>query len=635
MEQRSVESLLVEIQTTKQSMPSGDSPVRVVIVGHVDHGKSTFVGRLLWETGSLPTGKQEQIQTACQRRGVKFEWAFLMDAFQSERDQNITIDVAQTWLHTATREYVIIDAPGHREFLKNMVTGAASADAALLLIAANEGVREQTRQHGYLLSLLGVRQLVVLVNKMDLVGYDRAVFSHIESECSAFLKKAGIEPQVFIPIVAADGVNLAGPSGETPWYQGPSVVAAMDGFECLKAPSALPLRIPIQDVYRFDHRRILVGRVESGQVSVGDKLVFWPGGKEASVETIEAWSAPKKSGARTGETVGLTLKEQIFVERGQVATPEGMPPDVTHKFKARLFWLGKEPLVRNRSYKLKVTTQEVSCQVLSVDRVIDADSLGEVAGVRDSVGHNEVAEVTIHTRTPIAIDPYSENAATGRLVLADGTMLAGGGIAYKVLDAPSLKAGKGPAAERLTLQQRHHRFGHKSVVVWLAGEPAEISRIAQRLECILFARGMAVFLLDESNLTGVLTSMAPDLETLPPSRTSWNVAAAISETVLLLAQAGLVTLVAWPLPESVAASMRALAEQKNVGFLSVLLSSPGDTPAGDRVDSPEVAADQGSPSAYDLRLDIGEQAADAAALTEIVDKLTLGFQLPPPADYVI
>src|SRR3981081_3782759 len=189
----------------------GEKAVRVVIGGHVDHGKSTLVGRLLYETGSLPEGKYEQIQTICRRRNMPFEWAFLMDALQAERDQNITIDVAQIWFHSDLRNYVIIDAPGHKEFLKNMVTGAATADAALLLIAANEGVQEQSRRHAYLLSLLGVGRVLVLVNKMDLVNYSSAVFAQIEAEYRAFLKHLRIEPIRFIPIAAREGLNLIRP----------------------------------------------------------------------------------------------------------------------------------------------------------------------------------------------------------------------------------------------------------------------------------------------------------------------------------------------------------------------------------------------------------------------------------------
>ena len=239
--------------------------LKIVIVGHVDHGKSTFVGRLFHDTGSLPEGKLEQLQKIAERRGVPFEWANLMDALQSERDQNITIDTAQIWFHTQKRQYVIIDAPGHKEILKNMVTGAANAEAALLLIDANEGVQEQSRRHGYLLNLLGIRQIAVLVNKMDLQDYSQARFDQIEKQYREFLASVGVVPKTFIPIAAKHGDNIASLSPRMPWWKGQTVLQALDDFKVSEPPMNQPLRFPIQDVYRFDDRRILAGRVESGR----------------------------------------------------------------------------------------------------------------------------------------------------------------------------------------------------------------------------------------------------------------------------------------------------------------------------------------------------------------------------------
>src|SRR5690349_7902832 len=214
--------------------------LKIVIVGHVDHGKSTFVGRLFHDTGSLPEGKLEQLQLIAERRGVPFEWANLMDALQSERDQNITIDTAQIWFQTKKRQYVIIDAPGHKEFLKNMVTGAANAEAALLLIDANEGVQEQSRRHGYLLNLLGIRQIAVLVNKMDLQDYSQERFDSIERDYRKFLASIGVEPTYFIPISAKNGENIATKSKMMPWWSGPTVLEILDEFKVAAMPSDQP-----------------------------------------------------------------------------------------------------------------------------------------------------------------------------------------------------------------------------------------------------------------------------------------------------------------------------------------------------------------------------------------------------------
>src|SRR5436190_5188419 len=300
--------------------------LKIVIVGHVDHGKSTFVGRLFHDTGSLPEGKLDQLQKIAERRGVPFEWANLMDALQSERDQNITIDTGQIWFHTAKRQYVIIDAPGHKEFLKNMVTGAANAEAALLLIDANEGVQEQSRRHGYLLNLLGIKQIAVLVNKMDLQNHSEERFKNLEQEYRKFLQSIGVEPKQFVPIAAKHGDNIASLSTNMPWWKGPTVLDVLDDFHVAQLPSNLPLRFPIQDVYRFDERRILAGRIESGTIRVGDRLLFSPGNKTSVVRTIERWNAPSRELATAGESVGVTLSEQIFIERGGIASLETDAP---------------------------------------------------------------------------------------------------------------------------------------------------------------------------------------------------------------------------------------------------------------------------------------------------------------------
>src|SRR6266478_2803518 len=396
--------------------------LKIVIVGHVDHGKSTFVGRLFHDTGSLPEGKLEQLQKVAERRGVPFEWANLMDALQSERDQNITIDTAQIWFRTQKRQYVIIDAPGHKEFLKNMVTGAANAEAALLLIDAAEGVQEQSRRHGYLLNLLGIRQIAVLVNKLDLQGYSQERFVQIEKEFRGFLQNIGVQPKLFIPIAAKHGDNIASLSKNMPWWQGPTVLAALDEFKVADLPDHQPLRLPIQDVYRFDDRRILAGRVEAGSIKTGDKLVFSPTNKTSTVKTIERWNAPSSQTASAGESVGITLTEQIFVARGSVAALESSPPFELSSFKARLFWLGKQPFSKGRTYKIKLATQEAECGIESIEKVIDASTLETVSRKSNDsfVGRHEVAELRLHTKKPIAFDPHSDIAPMGRFVIVDG-----------------------------------------------------------------------------------------------------------------------------------------------------------------------------------------------------------------------
>ncbi len=526
--------------------------LKIVIVGHVDHGKSTFVGRLFHDTGSLPEGKLEQLQKIAERRGVPFEWANLMDALQSERDQNITIDTAQIWFQTKKRQYVIIDAPGHKEFLKNMITGAANAEAALLLIDANEGIQEQSRRHGYLLNLLGIRQIAVLVNKMDLQEYSQNRFEQIERDYRAFLKTIGVEPKLFIPIAAKHGDNIATLSKNTPWWTGPTVLAALDEFKVAEAPDNQPLRFPIQDVYRFDDRRILAGRVEAGSIKVGDKLLFSPSNKVSTVKTIERWNAPEISSASAGESIGVTLTEQIFVERGAVAALETDPPYELNRFKARLFWLGRAPFKMGRLYKLKLATQEVECEIASIEKIIDASTLETVVrdGDQNYVGRHEVAELTLRTKRPIAFDAHSEIVSTGRFVVVDGFEVAGGGIVaddiYPKRTADSLhKSGNIYWSHgKVTPQQRALRNGHSGCVVWLTGlSGSGKSTIATELERELFNHGQHAYVLDGDNVRHGLGS---DLGFSPEDRKE-NIRR-IGEVAKLFANAGMICITAFISP---------------------------------------------------------------------------------------
>src|ERR1700716_1012431 len=232
--------------------PAPRALVRIVIVGHVDHGKSTLIGRLLHEVEGLPDGKLDALKAVSARRGMPFEWSFLLDALQTERDQGITIDTSQIRLRTPARDVVLIDAPGHAEFLRNMITGAAQADAALLIVDASEGVRDQTRRHGYLLHLLGVRQVAVVINKMDRIGFDATRFREIEAEISGHLAGLGLTPTAVIPISARNGDGVARHTPATAWHEGPTVLEALDAFSLARAPADLALRFPVQAVYKFE-----------------------------------------------------------------------------------------------------------------------------------------------------------------------------------------------------------------------------------------------------------------------------------------------------------------------------------------------------------------------------------------------
>lgn len=482
--------------TTERSSPSlRDLPpvadhrrLHLVIGGHVDHGKSTIIGRLLADTGSLPLGKLEAVRANCERNSKPFEYAFLLDALKDEQSQGITIDAARVFFRTASRPYILIDAPGHIEFLRNLITGAARAEAALLVIDAREGVRENSRRHGTMMSLLGIRQLVVLVNKMDLVGYDGEAFARIEDEYRAFLAKIGVEPLGFIPVSGREGDNIARPSAAMPWYDGPTVLETLDRFRSEVADADKPFRMPVQDVYKFtaggDDRRIVAGTVETGRIAVGDEVVFLPSGKRSRVATVEGFNVEPRREARAGEVAGFTLEEQIYVARGEVATVAGQPaPRVATRLKASLFWLGRKPLETGREVVLKLGTARVPARIEAIHRVLDASTLATDER-RDRVERHEVAECTLRTVRPIAFDLAAELAGTGRFVIVDDYEIRGGGIVREALEG----GGEGQAAwgrGQIDEARRVERNGHTAGLV-LVTHGAEAARA---LEAALFDGG--------------------------------------------------------------------------------------------------------------------------------------------------
>ena len=559
--------------------------LKVAIVGHVDHGKSTFVGRLFHDTDSLPEGKYESIVAMCEKRGVEFEYAFLMDSFQAERDQGITIDTSQIWFNTEQRDYTIIDAPGHKEFLKNMVTGAAQSDAALLMIDALEGVQEQSRRHGYLLNLLGVSQIAVVVNKMDLVGYSQERFDEIEAEYRAYLTSIGVNPTRFIPISAREGDNIVNPSDKLAWYKGLTVTESLDDFKKLSADNDMPLRLPVQDVYKFDDRRIIAGTIVSGQLRIGDKITFSPSGKEAVVKNIEAWpnaytdEEKKNLVVGAGQSVGITLTEQIFVERGDVishvaqADVDGplMAPHLGKEFTAKLFWLGQTPFEVGKNYKMKLGTAEINVRVKQINYILDAENLGQSQG--DQLLRNQLGEVVLTSRNPISLDDYREFAKSGRFVLLEKYDIAGGGVislegyenAREALFAHQANITRVDHA--VSLAERENYNGHKSGVLWLTGlSGSGKSTLAVSLERKLFRKGLQVYILDGDNLRHGLNNNLgfSDVDRRENIRRA-------SETAALMARAGFVVIVSLISPFAEDREKAALIQGK--GFYEIYVKA--------------------------------------------------------------
>lgn len=539
------------LKASAKKEASAAHPLRIAIVGHVDHGKSTLIGRLFHDTGSLPDGKLEAVTKACEARGVDFAWAFLVDALKAERDQNVTIDTAQMWFHTSLRNYVIIDAPGHVEFVQNMVTGAAAADAALLVVDADEGMREQTRRHGYLLRVIGVRQVAVAVNKMDRVSYSEERFRQVAGECTAYLRE--INPDLaditIIPISATEGDNIAAPSANMPWYTGPTITDTIDGFSPPTRRDNLPLRMPVQCVYKFDHRRILAGWLQSGRINVGDTVVFSPSNKQARVASIEVWpgTTPVRS-ARAGQSIGITLDKPLFIERGEVISHQADAPLLANTFDAKVFWFGHEPVVPGKRYTMRLNSSEFVVTVEAIEQVVNIEDL--TSAPADQVRRNEVADVTLRCKGMASLDDFSTEMPSGRFVLIDRYDIVGGGLVStkRCEDARSADAVKSlnitRVAHRVPLQRRWHANGHKSGILWLTGlSGAGKSTLAFMLEQHLHNRGFQVYTLDGDN---VRHGLCADLGFSPEDRAE-NIRR-VGEMALGYAEAGLLVITAFISP---------------------------------------------------------------------------------------
>jgi len=524
--------------------------LKLVIVGHVDHGKSTLVGRLLHETGALPEGKLEKVRAMSEKRGMPFEWAFVIDAMQAERDQGITIDTSQIRFRTAAREYLLIDAPGHKQFLKNMVSGAAGADAVVLVVDAHEGVQDQTRRHAYLLRLLGIRRIVVAVNKMDLADWREARYQEVRRDVAAYLRSLGVNDAdiAFLPLAAREGANLRERSAAMPWYQGPTLLEALDALPQPAPATDLPLRLTVQDVYKFDARRIIAGRIESGSLHVGDTLLFSPTNTTARVASIESWNAPQPAKAGVGQSVGITLDEDIFVERGYVASHSHSAPVVTNVFRASLFWLGRSALVPGAQYRLRRGAAETLAVVERIDRVVDTNTLA--SGPGEKLESSGVAEVIIRTRGLLALDHHADNALTGRFVLVDGHQIVGGGTA-STEGYPDQRRDTAPKAanlfsvrHRVAGEDRARLNGHYGGILWFTGlSGAGKSTLAVELERLLFAKGYQTFLLDGDNVRQGLNA---DLGFAPQDRTE-NIRR-VGEVSALFAEAGMIVVSAFISP---------------------------------------------------------------------------------------
>jgi len=530
------------------------SNMNVVITGHVDHGKSTVIGRLMADTGSLPNGKLEQVKANCARNSKPFEYAFLLDALKDEQSQGITIDSARVFFKSEKRHYIIIDAPGHIEFLKNMVTGAARAEAAFLCIDAHEGVQENSRRHGYLLSMLGVRQICVLVNKMDLVDYERRVFKSVVRKYSRFLKNIDVHNVPFIPVSGMEGDNIVLPSEKMPWWKGGTVLTLIDRFKEEDPPDNLPFRMFVQDVFKFtamgDKRRIITGTVSTGSLVEGDDLVFYPSAKKSRVSSIEHFGENEPLEVKSGMPVGFTVTEQIYVKRGQLAVRNNeQQPQTGNVMRVNLFWLGREPFERDKEYALKVGTEKVRVKLFDTLKVIDASSLHS-DGMKKMVERHDVADCVLTTQRPIAFDIVENFPITSRFVIVDGYEIAGGGIIREVIRDNQAKY-RDKVIDRnlrwdmggITRERRREIYGHGPSLLMVSGpEDPRKSDFAKALEQTFFDQGKKVYYLGVRNvLAGLDADMRIKRHNLYPENRE-EMIRRLAELVNILVDAGIIVI---------------------------------------------------------------------------------------------
>jgi sulfate adenylyltransferase large subunit len=398
-----------------------------VIVGHVDHGKSTLIGRLLYDTNSLAPDKIEEIKRTSKDLGRQTEFAYLLDHLEEERQQGVTIDTTQVFFKTGKRQYVIIDAPGHVEFVKNMATGASQAEAAVLIVDVKEGVQEQTRRHAYILSLLGLDQVVMVLNKMDLVEYSEQRFNQVKDDVTEFLASINIQPEFFIPICALEGDNIAKKSEKMTWYKGPCFLETLDTLRNKEHAEDKPLLFPIQDAYKVDDKRIFVGRVESGLIKKADEIRILPEGQTTKVRSIEKFLEDPQQ-ACAGQSIGITTEEPLFLNRGDIVCFPGKEPVLTDKFSATIFWLAKGDFKKEDKLTIRCATQETSCKMEQIKKRIDSSTLQVTEEDAQSLENLEVGEVVVRAKKPLAIKEFNDVAELGRFVLVKDQNICAGGI---------------------------------------------------------------------------------------------------------------------------------------------------------------------------------------------------------------
>ena len=493
--------------------------LRFSTAGSVDDGKSTLIGRLLYDTQSVYEDQVRSIEGKGTTAPGQIDFALLTDGLRAEREQGITIDVAYRYFSTARRKFIIADTPGHEQYTRNMATGASTADAAIVLIDASKGVQIQSRRHAYIASLLRVRHVLVAVNKMDLIGYDEAVFRAIETGFRTVLEQiaadTGTPVEVhFVPVSALKGDNVVrraeNTSGAMPWYTGPSLLELLESLPSARQTRNEPFRFPVQRVLRPDRTfRGFAGQISSGTIRPGDEVAVSPSGRTAKVERVVTFDGDLDE-AVAPLSVTLVLDRELDISRGDLISGVEKAPTVARGVKASLVWMDQRPLEQNRRYLLKHTSHTVPAFVSSIDHRVDLGALKREMAT--GLHMNDIGAVSLRLLRPIAVDLYSDNRATGALILIDpetNATVAAGMITAASDSLTAVEDGEAAAWGRVTAGEREARWGHRGGVLELSG-PIEL---VDAIERSLFAVGSATCRIDgESDLfllePGLLESVA-------------------------------------------------------------------------------------------------------------------------------
>ncbi len=522
-----------------------DKPLlRFITCGSVDDGKSTLIGRLLYESKRLFDDQLSALEADSRRHGTqgeRIDYALLLDGLAAEREQGITIDVAYRYFDTDRRKYIVADCPGHEQYTRNMATGASTADVAVVLVDARKGLLTQTHRHSYIISLLGIGQVVLAVNKMDLVDYDQAVFERIVAEYRALATQLGIANVQAIPLSALEGQNLSTRSAATPWYSGPSLIEHLDTVELREHDAASGLRLPVQWVNRPNQDfRGFAGTIAAGQVRVGDEVVVLPSARRSTVKQVLGPDGPLAV-ASTGQAVTLTLADEIDVSRGDVIAAAGDPPEVADQFAAHVLWMDDAALLPGRPYWLQIGSRTVAANISEIKHRVDVNTQERLAAKRLEL--NEVGYCNLSLDESVAFAPYAQNRALGGFILIDRQTNAT--VAAGTLDFALRRAGN-VHWQHLDVDKaaRARIKGQQPKVLWFTGlSGAGKSTVANQVEKRLHAQGVHTFLLDGDNVRHGLNR---DLGFTDEDRVE-NIRR-VAEVARLMADAGLVVLVSFISP---------------------------------------------------------------------------------------